>query len=109
MEQNAPSNNPAENTPPSQQPQGSPQEGPSSSQNTQAPPESPLPSPPPPPSGTVSQDDKNLGLLCHLLGFLTSFLGPLMMIANLVFCIMGCVAAGQGRAFRYPVSIRLIK
>ena len=27
----------------------------------------------------VSQDSKNLGLLCHLLGFLTSFIGPLIL------------------------------
>ena len=68
MDQNAPSNNPDENIPPSQEPQGSPQEGPSSSQNTQTLRKS-INSPPPPPSGTVSQDDKNLGLLCHLLSF----------------------------------------
>ncbi len=114
--------------------------------------------PPPPPAGEPSQEDKNMGLLCHLLGLFTSFLGPLIiwlikkdqsayvndqgkealnfqitviiawfiayalmlvvvgiflmpviLILNLVFCIMGCVAAAKGRPYRYPVSIRLIK
>lgn len=27
----------------------------------------------------LSNDDKNLGMLCHLLGFFTSFLGPLIL------------------------------
>jgi len=33
----------------------------------------------PEPQQEVSQDSKNLGLLCHLLGFLTSFVGPLIL------------------------------
>jgi len=31
------------------------------------------------PQADVSQDAKNMGMLCHLLGFLTSFLGPLIL------------------------------
>jgi uncharacterized protein len=33
----------------------------------------------PTPQGEVTQDAKNMGMLCHLLGFLTSFLGPLIL------------------------------
>ncbi len=97
-------------------------------------------------------------MLCHLLGLLTNFLGPLIlwllkkdddafvneqgkealnfqitlmlagivagatscigiglillpliMILDLVFSIMACVAASKGQHYRYPVSIRLVK
>lgn len=34
---------------------------------------------------------------------------PAVGIANLVFCIMGSVAANKGEPYRYPVSLRLIK
>jgi len=34
---------------------------------------------------------------------------PIVVIANLVFCIMACVAANKGQDYRYPVSIRFIK
>ncbi len=106
----------------------------------------------------ISQDSKNLAMLCHLLGLLTNFLGPLIlwlvkkdddafideqgkealnfqitlmlagivagatsclgiglillpviMILDLVFSIMACVAASKGQHYRYPVSIRLVK
>ncbi|HEV59124.1 MAG TPA: DUF4870 domain-containing protein [Phycisphaerales bacterium] len=30
-------------------------------------------------------------------------------IADLVLCIMACVAANKGEDYRYPVSIRLVK
>lgn len=33
---------------------------------------------------------------------------PLLIIANLVFCILGAVAASKGQAYRYPVAIRLV-
>ena len=106
----------------------------------------------------VSKDAKNMGMLCHLLGLLTNFLGPLilwivkkdddpfiddqgkealnwqitMMIAgivggitaaicigvviliaagicNIIFCIMGCIKASEGIAYRYPFCLRLVK
>jgi uncharacterized Tic20 family protein len=106
----------------------------------------------------VSQNAKNMALLCHLLGFFTCFIGPLVLwlikkdddpfidqqgkealnfqitvtiasvvggvltmicigffilaavgIADLVFVIMACVATSKGEAYKYPVSIRLIK
>ena len=106
----------------------------------------------------TSQDAKNLAMLCHLLGLLTSFLGPLILwlikkdeqpfvdeqgkealnfqitvliasivsglltmvcigvflamavgVVDLIFCIMATVKANGGEAYRYPVSIRLIK
>jgi len=34
---------------------------------------------------------------------------PLLMIANLVFCIIGGMKANGGEAYRYPFAIRLIK
>ncbi len=106
----------------------------------------------------VSQNAKNMALLCHLLGFFTCFIGPLVLwlikkdddpfidqqgkealnfqitvtiasivagfltvicigaillpligILDLIFVIMACVASSKGEAYRYPVSIRLIK
>jgi uncharacterized Tic20 family protein len=106
----------------------------------------------------VPQNAKNMALLCHLLGFFTCFIGPLIVwlikkddhpyidqqgkealnfqiavtiasivggilsivcigiliciavgLADLIFVIMACVATSKGEAYRYPVSIRLIK
>jgi hypothetical protein len=117
----------------------------------------PTPSEPDQPQ-EISQDSKNLAMLCHLLGLLTNFLGPLILwlvkkdddafideqgkealnfqitlmlagivagatscigiglillpvvvILDLVFSIMACVAASKGQHYRYPVSMRLVK
>jgi len=106
----------------------------------------------------VPQNAKNMAMLCHLLGFFTSFIGPLIIwllkkdedsfidqqgkealnfqitiiiasfaagllsflcigfllmpvvaILDLVFVIMACIKSSKGEAYRYPVSIRLIK
>lgn len=106
----------------------------------------------------VSQNAKNMALLCHLLGFFTSFIVPLIIwllkkdedsfidqqgkealnfqiaviiasfvagllsflciglllfpvigILDLVFVIMACIKSSKGEAYRYPVSLRLIK
>ena len=40
-----------------------------------------------------------------LIGFV---LIPIAMIGNLVFCILGGLAAQRGEAYRYPVTLRLI-
>jgi uncharacterized protein len=46
---------------------------------------------------------------------LLSFIGigciiyPVVAIGNLVFCIMACVKAKDGIAYRYPIALRLIK
>jgi uncharacterized Tic20 family protein len=37
------------------------------------------------------------------------FTGALLGIANLVFCIMGAVAVSNGKAYRYPFALRLIR
>jgi uncharacterized Tic20 family protein len=37
------------------------------------------------------------------------FLIAAVWVVNLIFCIMGCVAANKGEHYRYPVSIRLVK
>ncbi|MDP9107847.1 MAG: DUF4870 domain-containing protein, partial [Pseudomonadota bacterium] len=34
---------------------------------------------------------------------------PLLYIANIVFCILGALAASKGTGYRYPFAIRLIK
>jgi uncharacterized Tic20 family protein len=106
----------------------------------------------------VSQNARNMALLCHLLGFFTCFIGPLIVwlikkdddpyidqqgkealnfqitvtiasivggilsvvcigllilaavgILDIIFVIMACIASSKGQAYRYPVSIRLIK
>jgi uncharacterized protein len=38
-----------------------------------------------------------------------AFLMPLLWIANIVFCIIAGLKAKDGVAYRYPVTIRLIK
>jgi uncharacterized Tic20 family protein len=45
-------------------------------------------------------------LMFVLIGML---LMPLLLVANLVFCILGAVAASNGKNYRYPVAIRLLK
>ena len=40
-----------------------------------------------------------------LIGFL---LYPVLLIANIVFCILAGLKANQGIAYRYPVALRLI-
>ena len=127
-------------------------------QNTESPPEpSSSPAGEPQPQG-VSQNAKNMAVLCHLLGFFTCFIGPLIIwlikkdddpfidqqgkealnfqitvtiasvvgsvltmicigffilaavgLADIIFVIMACIASSKGEAYRYPVSIRLIK
>ena len=48
-------------------------------QNSQPAPPQETPSQPAPEAAAVSQDSKNMGMLCHLLGLLTCFLGPLIL------------------------------
>jgi uncharacterized Tic20 family protein len=47
-----------------------------------------------------------------LLAFLicvAPFLGLAVSVADIIFCIIACVKANGGEAYRYPVSIRFIK
>ena len=48
-------------------------------QNSQPAPPQETPSQPAPETAAVSQDSKNMGMLCHLLGLFTCFLGPLIL------------------------------
>jgi len=110
------------------------------------------------PVQSFGKDSYTLGMLCHLLGIFTWFLGALIIwlikkdedsfvddqgkealnfqitliiayaagaitscigigvliiiaaeILNIVFCIMGAVAASKGTKYRYPICIRLVK
>jgi hypothetical protein len=46
-------------------------------------------------------------ILCVLLiGFLILFV---LGVANIVFCILGVIATAEGKAFRVPFAIRLVK
>ena len=38
-----------------------------------------------------------------------ALLMPLLLIANLVFCILAAVAVSKGEHYRYPFAIRLLK
>jgi len=127
------------------------------------------PQPPPPGAGPAIQDAggrflpespdaKTMGMLAHLLGFFTGFLGPLIIwlvkkdqsrfvdqegkealnfqltvliayvvgiltwclfvgilifiaawIIDIVFCILASVSVNNGKPYRYPVCIRMIK
>ena len=40
-----------------------------------------------------------------LIGFL---LFPLIFLANFIFCLLGAVSAAKGKAYRYPLALRLI-
>lgn len=104
-----------------------------------------------------SQDDRNLAMVAHLLGIVSSFIGaliiwlikkdespfiaqeakealnfqitlfighviagammfvligfllfPLLWIINVIFSIMGAMAASKGQGYRYPFAIRLV-
>ncbi|MEM9882113.1 MAG: DUF4870 domain-containing protein [Planctomycetota bacterium] len=141
------------------------QDPPPSPEETPAPPpEEPTAPPPPaePPAEAVTagEDDKNMGMLAHLLGAFTGFLGPLIIwlvkkddspfvdqegkeslnfqitalivyvalapisvitcgfgailyfpvfIAVFVLCIIAALKAKDGVAYRYPLTIRLLK
>lgn len=41
-----------------------------------------------------------------LIGFV---LIPILYVANLIFCILGAIAASKGQAYRYPFAIRLVQ
>jgi uncharacterized protein len=45
-------------------------------------------------------------LVCVGIGILIL---PLIWVLNIVFCIIACIAAGNGQPYRYPFAIRLIK
>lgn len=51
------------------------------------------------------------GIVCGLLTMVIigCFLLPIVVICSLVFTIMGAVAVSKGKAYRFPVSLRLIK
>lgn len=50
-------------------------------------------------------------LCCTLLGFLILplLLIPVLWTVNIVFCILAAISTSSGIAYKYPVSIRLIK
>lgn len=50
-------------------------------------------------------------IACGLLTFVLigCFLMPIVVICNIVFCIMGAMAANKGQNYRYPFALRLIK
>jgi len=37
------------------------------------------------------------------------FLFPVIFIANIVFCILAAVAVSNGKNYRYPIALRLVK
>ncbi|MBI3228999.1 MAG: DUF4870 domain-containing protein [Burkholderiales bacterium] len=47
------------------------------------------------------------GILCMvLIGFL---LIPVIVVANLIFCILAAIAASKGENYRYPLPFRLVQ
>jgi len=40
-----------------------------------------------------------------LIGFL---LFPLLLLANFIFCLLAAVSAAKGKAYRYPLTLRLV-
>jgi uncharacterized Tic20 family protein len=51
------------------------------------------------------------GIVSALLTFICigALLGVAVTIVDIIFCIIACVKANGGEAYRYPVSIRFIK
>ena len=41
--------------------------------------------------------------------FIGALLVPVLLLANLIFCILAAVKASNGEAYRYPYTLRLIK
>lgn len=41
-----------------------------------------------------------------LVGFI---LMPILYVANLIFCILGALAASKGQSYRYPFTVRLVQ
>ena len=50
-----------------------------------------------------------IGILTFGLGFVFNLLVFLVWVASIIFSIMGFLSAKDGKGYRYPVSIRLIK
>jgi len=50
-------------------------------------------------------------LVCMILAvvLIGALLMPVLFIVNLIFCILGAMAASKGEAYRYPFAIRLLK
>lgn len=50
-------------------------------------------------------------MVCFVLIFavIGIFLFPAVLLADLIFVIMAAIAANNGQAYRYPISLRLIK
>lgn len=52
-------------------------------------------------------------IVCWVLTLVTLgilfFLPFLVLVAGLVFGILGCIAANKGQPYRYPVNLRLVK
>jgi uncharacterized protein len=50
-------------------------------------------------------------MACFVLTFVLigMFLFPVALLLNLIFCIIGGLAANKGEKYRYPFAIRLIK
>src|SRR5262249_43800042 len=54
-------------------------------------------------------------LIGHLVGLATSlvFIGlilwPVIIILNIVYCILGGMAANRGEVYRYPFAFRIVK
>lgn len=48
---------------------------------------------------------------CAILSFIGIgfILYPAVWVANLIFCIMGAMAASKGEAYKYPFALRLVK
>jgi len=38
-----------------------------------------------------------------------ALLFPVLIVVNLIFCIMGAIAASKGELYKYPFAIRLVK
>ena len=45
-------------------------------------------------------------LMFILIGML---LLPILYVANIIFCILGAVAASKGQSYRYPFALRLVQ
>jgi len=37
------------------------------------------------------------------------FLFPVLLLINLIFCVLGGMAASKGQTYRYPIALRLVK